>query len=139
MKSLLFSIIILATILGSKLEAKCQVTDNIIVKSLLDKNVYDANRVLDSLSVWYHQHVLDNPNPQKHLDIRSKVYSISDSKGSVKVYFLKWNENKIIDEVVINFRHDSKEQVEDAGNMIGSSDYHVGYYSTDIVYKSKLK
>jgi len=113
-----------------------QVSDNDIVKSLLGQEYFNVNHILDSLGVWYHMHLPEVNKPNE------KVYSISNSKGSVKLYILKHsfgnvnNENgKIIEEITINFRHDSREQIEDLMNMTNISIYHVGKYSTDIVYK----
>jgi len=45
----------------------------------------------------------------------TKFYSIAEGKGSVKVYILGLsNQATYIDEIRINFVHDSREQVEDA-------------------------
>jgi hypothetical protein len=118
-------------------DCKAQVTDIDVVRSLLGKSYYKTHPTLDSLGLWYSLHILKNITPSKYDDPRSKVYSISDGKGSVKVYFLKLDESKMIDEIVINFKHDSKEQVEDSKKITNASDYHVGYYSTDIVFKRK--
>lgn len=107
-----------------------QVTDTEIVNSVLGKEYYEVNPVLDSLGVWYHAHY-----PEK---IKSyvKVYSIADGEGTVKLFTLKLNEMKVI-EIVINYRHDSMEQVEDMSKLKNQSSFHVGKYSTDMVFKLK--
>src|SRR4051812_18320875 len=84
-------------------QTHAQVTDSDIVKSLLGKNYYRTNPTLDSLGVWYHYQPFKNKQPDKHGDLRSRVFSIADGKGSVKVYFLKLNDKKFIDEIVINY------------------------------------
>jgi len=108
-----------------------QTTDNDIVKAILGKNIYKVNSILDSLEVWHHMHLPETIKEEY------KVYSISDSKGSVKVYTLKLNDGTIVEEIIINFRHDSKEQVEDSMRIENISDFHIGKYSTDIVLQWK--
>jgi hypothetical protein len=119
------------------MSAYSQVTDTDIVKATLGRNHYFINKALDSLQVWYHAH--QNNRQVKNLDFK-KVYSISDGKGSVKVYAFvlsKDDGGKNIEEIVINYRHDSKEQIEDSKKVKSYSDYHVGLYSTDFVFKRK--
>jgi hypothetical protein len=127
--SRIFLIVLIITL--GNLKGFSQVTDSDIVKSLLGKNFYEITTKLDSLGVWYHMHLPE--------DIKEgqKVCSISDSKGSVKVYTFKLYNGKTIDEIKINFRHDSREQVEDAMKIEGQSAFHVGHYSTDIVFQWK--
>lgn len=122
-------LLLIITLIGFK--GISQVTDSDIVKALLGKNFFEIPTKLDSLGVWYHIHMPENIKEDK------KVYSISDSKGSVKVYTFKLYDGKIIEEIIINFRHDSREQVEDATKVVGQSGYHVGHYSTDIVFTWK--
>ena len=120
---------------------KPQVTDTDIVKAILGKNYAQVNTILDSLGVWYHLHTttLSGQSQPEDMKIGAKFYSISDGKGSVKVYVLRLYEEKMIDKITINFRHDSKEQVEDAMRIRGQTDFHVGTYSTDIWFKGKIK
>ena len=107
-----------------------QVTDNDIVNSILGKQYYEVNTKLDSLGIWYHAHYPEN--------IKSfvKVYSIADSEGTVKLFTLNLDENTI-EEIVINYRHDSREQIEDLMKLTSQSSFHVGKYSTDMVFLKK--
>jgi hypothetical protein len=125
-KQLAIVLVFVITLIGYK--GFSQVTDSDIVKSLLGKNFFTITTKLDSLGVWYHMHLPEDIKEDQ------KVCSISDSKGSVKVYTFKLYNGKIVEEIKINFRHDSREQVEDAMNVEGSSGFHVGHYSTDIVF-----
>ncbi len=118
----------------SSLNGFSQVTDNDIVKSLLGKSYFNVNPILDKLGVWYHYNFQPNTSASGD-DLKPKIYSISNSAGSVKVYILNLDKERLIEEIVINFRHDSKEQVEDIAKMKSPTDYHVGTYSTDIIYK----
>ncbi|HYI76384.1 MAG TPA: hypothetical protein VEW65_02110 [Chryseolinea sp.] len=118
---------------------KAQVSDLDIVKLTLGKKYGQLHKTLDSLGVWYALH-LDN---DKHKSARGvvdfkKMYSISDGKGSVKVWAVILNQNtNVVDEIVINYRHDSKEQVEDSRRLKDFTDFHVGLYSTDFVFQWK--
>ncbi len=105
-----------------------QITDTDIVNSLLGKKFYEINPQLDSLGVWYHTHF-----PEK-IKENIKVYSIADGDGTVKLFKIKIQLN-IIYEIVINYRHDSREQIEDAEKIKNASSFHVGTYSTDMVFK----
>lgn len=107
-----------------------QVTDTDIVNSILGKQYYEVNPKLDSLGVWYHAHYPDK--------IKSylKVYSIADEDGTVKLFTLNLEEN-VITEIVINYRHDNKEQIEDLVKIKSQTSFHVGKYSTDMVFHLK--
>ena len=65
-----------------------------------------------------------------------RVYSIADGDGTVKVFTMSIVAG-IIKEVKINYRHDSKEQIEDAMKISTQSGFNVGHYSTDMVFKYK--
>jgi len=105
-----------------------QVTDSDIANGLLGKVEYQINPVLDSLGVWYHRHIIEDEEKL------SRVFSITDEDGTVKVWTLKLNKNQSyrIEKIVINYRHDDKDQVVDAKKVVGSCYLHVGKYSTDI-------
>jgi hypothetical protein len=107
-----------------------QVTDTDIVNSILGKKFFEVNTKLDSLGVWYHIHL------QEKFKENVRVYSISDGDGTVKVFTLSV-ENGTINEVKINYRHDSKEQIEDAMKITTQTSFNVGHYSTDMVFKYK--
>jgi hypothetical protein len=107
-----------------------QVTDTDIVNSILGKKYYDINSQLDSMGVWYHVHY-----PER-IKENVKVYSIADGDGTVKLFIMKLNMS-VVNEVIINYRHDSREQIEDAMKVITQSDIHVGKFSTDLVFKPK--
>jgi hypothetical protein len=130
-------LVILFTLISSA--GISQVTDNDIVNSLLGRKHFEVNQILDSLGVWYHLHLPQKVGTIEVEEVKSnaKFYSISDSKGSVKVYILKLKKEMWIEEIVINFRHDSKEQVEDITKIVNPSNYHIGTYSTDITFRRK--
>lgn len=136
-QSSIISLVILLTF--ASLKGFSQVTDSDIIKSILGKTYYQVNKTLDSLGVWYHLHIptLGGQSQPEDVKTDAKFYSISDSKGSVKVYILKLDKEKRINEIVINFRHDSREQIEDAMSIRGQTDFHVGTYSTDVWFKRK--
>lgn len=115
-----------------------QVSDTDIVNSILGKKYYEVNSILDSLGVWYHIH-----QPEK-IKENFKVYSIADGDGTVKVFSLnlKYNVGSnsnfgIIEEIVINYSHHSREQIEDASKITSNSSIHIGRYSTDVIFKLK--
>lgn len=112
-----------------------QVTISDIVKLSLGRSINKLHPTLDSLGVWYHMHFDKNQNKSSNAgqDLK-RIYSISDSKGSVKVYAFKLDTKNIIEEIIINFRHDSREHVEDAGKIKTQTSFHVGQYSTDMVF-----
>jgi len=110
--------------------AQEQVTDTEIAKSLLGQPYYQVNTILDSLNVYYVEHL---PNGLKS---DKRVYSIANSNDDVKVYrlFLSDVSKKII-KIVINFRHDDINHLKDLSTVFGASDFHVGTYSTDVTFK----
>ncbi len=114
------------------------VKDMDIVNALLGKSYYKMHPTLDSLGVWYTYHKFESGikgyEPEK-----DRVYSIANSDGTAKVWILELTEQKIIREIMINFRHDDKEQVEDSKKMAKPAEYKNGYYSTDMVYRWKSK
>jgi hypothetical protein len=116
--------------------AYSQVTDTDIVKAILGKNYVEVNNSLDRLGVWYHMHMDFSKLKSAKGDMK-RVYSIANGKEDVKVWALKLTSNNIVDEIVINFRHDSRADVEAIGTVSGQSDFHVGVFSTDIVFKRK--
>jgi len=107
-----------------------QVTDTDIANSILGKKYYEINSQLDSLGVWYHVHY-----PER-IKENVKVYSIADGDGTVKLFVIKLDMSTV-NEVIINYRHDSREQIEDAMRVTTQSDVHVGKYSTDLIFKLK--
>jgi len=133
MKYLLIALLFCTTI-----QAKSQnVTDNDIVKAILGKSFYNLDKTLDSLGIWYYHNFHENKTVSGQ-DTKAKIYSISNSFGTVKVYMIHLHpEKKYITEVVINFRHDDRHQIEELAKMSPASDYHVGTYSTDLSYKNR--
>ena len=126
MKRLLFTV---ALLMFAQLSFG-QVTDTDIVNSILGKKYYEVNPKLDSLGVWYHAHIQDKFKEE------IRVYSISDGDGTVKLFVLKIYFG-IIKEIIINYRHDSREQIEDAMKITKQTGFHIGKYSTDMVFKYK--
>lgn len=113
-------------------------TDVEISNALIGQPYAQCNAILSNLKVWYHYHFRDTKNADGN-DLKPKFYSIENGDKVTKVWILKYNKEKVIDEIIINFRHDDRRQVEDAQMMAPLVfDYHVGTYSTDIVIRSKL-
>jgi hypothetical protein len=128
MKSLLLIIL-----LGA-LTCEAQVTDNDIVQATVGKSYFRMHKALDSLGVWYHLH-MDVEKVNLGKSDSKKIYSVADGKGNVKVYSIKLSSSNIVDEIIINFRHDKKEDVLAISAMNNHSGFHVGIFSTDIVFK----
>ena len=116
-----------------------QVTDNEIVKSALGRAYPQLHKSLDSLGVWYAFHVdNDQSKSQRGVVDAKKVYSISDGNGSTKVWVFVLNKTtNVVDEIVVNYRHDSRQQVEDSRRLRDFTDFHVGLYSTDYVFRRR--
>ena len=123
-------LIIALLVMFNGLFAFSQVTDSDIANSLLGKQEYEINPALDSLGVWYHRHIIEDEEKL------SRVFSIANEAGTVKVFTLKLNKNQNyrIERIIVNYRHDDKNQVEDAKRVVGVCDLHVGKYSTDIIF-----
>lgn len=68
-----------------------------------------------------------------------KVYSIENGTGSTKVFVFVLDNpgGKYVQEIVINYRHDIRQHVEDSRAIKGFTDFHVGLYATDFVFKKK--
>lgn len=116
--------------------SSAQVTDLDIVNSLLGKNAFAINKTLDSLKVWYYQHYDTQQGATGVRDLK-KHYSIANSEGSVKLFSFSSSEKNIIKEITVNYRHDSKDQVEDLKKIKNFVDIHVGIYSSDATFKAK--
>src|SRR5688500_5159165 len=72
------------------------------------------------------------------LSILKKCIRFLTGREVVKVWAVILNQNtNVVDEIVINYRHDSKEQVEDSRRLKDFTDFHVGLYSTDFVFQWK--
>jgi hypothetical protein len=116
-----------------------QATDQAIVNLTLGKKYGNLHKTLDSLGVWYALH-LDN---DKYKEARGvvdfkKMYSISDGNGSVKVWAVILDQKtSIVNEIVINYQHHSRQQVEDSRRLKNFTALHVGLYSTDFVFQLK--
>lgn len=109
-------------------------SDYEIVKATLGKNYFEMHKSLDALGVWYHLHMDFNKLKSGKTDTK-KVYSIADGKGNVRVWSIKLNQSNIVDEIIINYRHDSKVDVEAIGESSRHASFHVGMYSTDISFQ----
>ena len=118
--------------------AWCQVTDMNIIESSLGKKYPTFHKALDSLGVWYTLHV-DNDQDKSSRGVidRKRMYSIADGKGTVKVWAIILDAKGVIEEIVINVQHHSRQQLEDARRFANYTDFHVGLYSTDYVFKRK--
>jgi hypothetical protein len=120
------------------INASAQVSDMDIIKCTLGKNYSKMHKSLDSLGVWYAMHQdNDQQKTSGKIPDTKKIYSISDSKGSTKVWAVVLSKTGLIEELVLNFRHDSRQQVEDSRRLKDFTDFHVGLYSTDFVFKKK--
>lgn len=129
-------IILLLTALGFPLAASAQ-TDIEIVNALLGQPYAQANAILAKMGVVYHYHYKDTKNAAGE-DPRPKVYSIQNNEKITKVWILHYDKAVIVDEIVINFRHDDMRQVDDSQRLATvASEFHVGTYSTDLVFKKK--
>lgn len=134
MKTLVFLItIITSPFIGM---AQTKATDHDIVKALLGQNIYAINPALDKLGIWYSFHFKDNKNV-KGEEVRPKIYSIANSEGRTKVYIIRFTKELSVNEIIINYRHDDRNQVEDLKRMPTADEFHVGTYSTDLVYRLK--
>ena len=69
------------------------VTDSDIVKAVLGKSFYSLNKTLDSLGVWYYHNFHQNKSVSGQ-DTKAKIYSISNSLGTVKVYMIHLHPEK---------------------------------------------
>jgi hypothetical protein len=116
--------------------ASAQLSTSDIVKATLGKSYFNLNKTLDSLGVWYYMHLDVEKSSTGKQDLK-KIYSIEDGFKSTKVYSFKLNIKNIIDEIIVNFRHDVKEDAVEIGTITTHSDFHVGIYSTDFVFRKK--
>lgn len=107
------------------------VTD--ISNALLGRKIYEINASLDSIGVWHYKH-----KPHDLLK-RTIVISIEDAGGTTYLFkaILSSNDRELqkINEVVINFRHDSRQHIEALNSISGYDSFHVGINSTDIFYR----
>lgn len=128
-------ILLIIILLGLTSIVKSQVTDLDIANSLLGQHYLRYGKVLDSLGVWYYHH------GGEHLNL-----SIADGDGTVKSFYLSFHLKKASDgrkfhnhgkiyKVVINYRHDSKEQIMDLKKIKAHGDVSIGKFSTDVVIK----
>lgn len=132
--TLLLTLILIAS--NSVAQSRSKVTDHDVVKALLGVNLYSINSTLDKLGVWYHFHFKDDKS-SKGEDYKPRIYSISNSDEHTKVFIIRYSRELVVDEVMINFRHDDRTQVEDMKRMPAPTEFHVGTYSTDLVYRLK--
>lgn len=112
-------------------------TDIEITNALLGQPYAQANAILSKMKVWYHHHYKDTRNVAGE-DTKAKFYSIEDGDGVTKVWAIHYDKAMVINEIVINYRHDDKRQVESLQKVAAmASDHHIGTYSTDLVFKLK--
>lgn len=112
-------------------------TDIEIVNALLGQPYAKANAILSRMGVWYHHHYKNTRNATGE-DSKAKFYSIENSDKVTKVWIIHFDKDMVMNEIVINFRHDDKRQVEDSQKLaVLAADHHIGTYSTDLVFKSK--
>jgi hypothetical protein len=128
--------ILVVTFCGIISHACAQVTTSAVVKATIGKSYFNLNKTLDSLGVWYYMHLDVEKSSTGKQDFK-KIYSIEDGFKSTKVYSFKLNTNNIIDEIIINFRHDMKAHVEEISRITTHSDFHVGVFSTDFIFRKK--
>lgn len=124
----------LVVTLSANAQARDNVTDTDIVNAILGKNVATLNPSLDALGIWYYYHV-DGDKAAK--EASKRVYSVQTGSGAVKVYSIFVNDKKLVDEIMINFRHDNREHIEDYKAIGKAGDHHVGVHSTDVTFKWK--
>lgn len=126
-------LIILCLLLLINLLARAQATNSEIAHAVIGRYFYEIPKILDSLNVWHHAHQVEKVAKSV------RWYSIQDGQKVVSVYKFNLNSDAgyIVNEIIINFRHDSREQVEASLKITDADDYHVGNYATDLVFKLK--
>jgi hypothetical protein len=120
--------------ISANAQARDKGTDTEIVNAILGKNVATLNSSLDALGIWYYYHTDDDKAAKEP---SKRVYSMQTGSGAVKVYSIFVNDKKLIDEIIINFRHDNREHIEDYQAIGKAGDHHVGVHSTDVTFKWK--
>lgn len=123
--------------LSANISCAAQASDVDIVKALLGQPYGQANAILAKMKVWFQYHYRDTKNVDGE-DNKAKFYSIENDMKRTKVWTIYYNKEQIIDEIIINYRHDDRSQVEDCQAMRAyTSEGHTGRYSTDLVFKLK--
>jgi hypothetical protein len=135
MKNLIVSICLVVGTTNLVL-AQPTVTDSEIAKAMLGKKTYEIGKVLTELGVWFHFHFQED-KIDKGEEKYPKIYSIANSEGHAKVYIVRNTVDQTVYEVMINFRHDDRSQVTDLEKISTPDEYHVGTYSTDVIYRLK--
>ena len=132
----MYKFLLCALLFASTLKANAQ-SDIEIAKSLLGQPYGQANAILSKMHVWYHYHFRETKSASGD-DTKPKFYSIQNGDKVTKVWIIKYDKEKIIDEITVNFRHDDRGQVEDAQKVaVLADDFHIGVYSTDIIFRWK--
>ena len=111
-------------------------TDMEIVDMILGEKFINVPNKLKAANVWNHYH-FRNTQATDGTDSKDKFMSIQNGAGHTKVWILGYNKENVVTEIKINCRHDDRGQVEDIEKMVGYSDYHVGVFSTDYIFRFK--
>lgn len=107
--------IILLLLTFSTFKVSAQVSDSMVIHSLLGKKISDAPAVLDSLHVWYYFHIVP-----KEPATGKRILSCANSAGNAKVY-----------KVILSSEREGIKLLR------GADGINVGMYSTDMEFKLK--
>ena len=128
-----FIVLLVILCMGYTLKAQ---SDNDIVKMILGEKFVNVPNKLKENGVWYFYH-FRNTQTVSGEDNKDKFFSIENGDKRTKVWILEYNKENIVTEVKINCRHDDRGQVEDIQKMKDFDGFHVGIYSTDVIYRWK--
>jgi len=107
--------------------SEAQVSDINIVNKLLGKNYLEISQTLDTLGVWYYYHGDENCSLTIETNGIAKCFYFH-------YYYTNQNFGKIY-KIVINYRHDSRSQIEELKKIKKLGNVEVGKFSTDVVFK----
>jgi hypothetical protein len=128
-----YTLLIAFTVLFYSAQAQ---TDMNIVDMILGEKFINVPNKLKAAGIWNHYH-FRNTQTTDGSDSKDKFMSIQNGAGHTKVWVLAYNKENVVTEIRINCRHDDRGQVEDIEKMVGYTDYHIGVFSTDYIFKLK--
>jgi hypothetical protein len=104
-------------------------SDEDIIDKLLGAPMNLVASELDNLNVYYYVHSNDLEGK-----IRRENISIANGQNHAKYYILKATNGRIIDKIVVNYRHGSYDDLKDLETLESYSEKNAGKFSTDIIY-----